>query len=79
MIHLRVLKEREINGLTCNKLKKRDALAIGSVTGVQASPKRIILWGGANNMSKKAFIPTAALHCIQSLIIEKEEKSCHFN
>ena len=57
-----VCKMRHYFGLTCVRRQCLDALAMGSVTCVQAAPKSIILGGPLCIMSKKALTPTAALH-----------------
>lgn len=49
--------------LTWVRCQCLEALAMGSVTWVQAAPNSISLWGPLCIMSKKALTPTAALHC----------------
>jgi hypothetical protein len=49
--------------LTCVMRQCFEALAMGSVTWVQAAPKSINLCGRSCIMSKNALTPTAALHC----------------
>jgi hypothetical protein len=50
----------DVTWVRCHLL---DALAMGSVTWVHAAPNSITLCGPMCIMSKKAFTPTAALHC----------------
>ena len=48
--------------ITWTKFQCFAALAIWSVTGLQAAPKRINFFGSMWTMSKKAFSPTPGLH-----------------
>lgn len=50
-----------------------DALAIGSVTKSQASPKSMTLVGDAYSMSNSVFMPSAASHCKQEENVRQEE------
>ena len=52
--------------LTCVMRQCFEALAIGSVTWVQAAPKSITLGGFLYIMSKKALVEVAVLHCKQN-------------
>lgn len=49
--------------LTWVRCQCLEALAMGSVTWVQAAPNSMTLCGPSCIMSKNAFTPTAALHC----------------
>jgi hypothetical protein len=53
---------KKLKRLTWVRCQCFDALAMGSVTCVQAAPNNMSLWGPLCIMSKKALTPTAALH-----------------
>jgi hypothetical protein len=54
---------QQLAALTTGMRQCLDVLAMESVTELQDPPRIITLRGSLSIMSKKAFMPTEALHC----------------